>query len=75
VVDAAFKWDFGKNDTFEFGGEKWTSVMSRKMGEMQPGKEAKKSCDWQKKKVSKINANGDFDKWLQKRNLALKPIL
>ena len=28
VVDTAFKWDLGKNDTFEFGGEKWTSAMS-----------------------------------------------
>jgi len=43
------------------------------MGEMR--KEAKKSCDWQKKKAFKINANGDFDEWLQKCNLALKPIL
>jgi len=28
-----------------------------------------------KKKVSQISASGDFDKWLQKRNLALKTIL
>jgi len=28
-----------------------------------------------KKKVSQISASGTFDKWLQKRNLALKPIL
>jgi len=26
-------------------------------------------------KANKINASGDFDKWLQKRNLALNPIL
>ena len=74
VVDAALRWDFGKNDTLKFGGKKWTSVMSQKMGEMR--KEAKKFCDWRKKKVfQKISASGDFDKWLQKRNLALKPIL
>jgi len=47
--------------------------MSRKMGEIQ--EEAKKSCCWQNKKVSNINASGNFDKWLQKRNLALNPIL
>jgi len=50
VVDATLQWDSGKNDTFEFGGEKWTSVMSQKMGEMR--KEAKKSCDWPKKSIS-----------------------
>jgi len=69
----ALQWDIGKNDTFEFGGEKWTSVISQKMGEMR--KMAKKSCDWQKKKASQISASGTFDKWLQKRNQALKPIL
>jgi len=56
VVDAALQWDFGKNDTFEFGGGKWTSMMSQKMGEMR--KEVIKSCDWQKKKVSQISASG-----------------
>jgi len=37
--------------------------------------QCEKSCDWPKKKVSQISARGTFDKWLQERNLALKPIL
>ena len=43
LVDVVFNWDVGKNDSFECGGEKWTSVMSQKMDHLQ--KEAKKFCD------------------------------
>ena len=35
----AFKLDFDKNDRFKFGGEKWTSEMSQKTGDLR--KEAK----------------------------------
>jgi hypothetical protein len=43
--------------------------MLQTIGKMR--EEAEKSCDRHKTKVFKINASGDFDQWLQKRNLAL----
>ena len=71
-MDVVFNWDVGKNDSLECGGEKWTSVMSQKMDHLQ--KEAKTFCDWKTKREASIAANDSFEKWLKKRNLALRPI-
>jgi len=47
--------------------------MSQKMDHLQ--KEAKKFCDWKTKREALIAANDSFEKWLKKRNLALRTIL